>query len=93
MSLAIIKPVITEKSINLAGRGVYCFEVTNSLNKLQIAKAVKGQFSVDVIKVRTSTLKGKRKRFRGEWGVRANKKRAYVSLKDGQKIALFEESA
>lgn len=91
-SLVTIKPIVTEKSMMLASSGTYMFEVVRSANKHMIADAIEKQFKVEVDTVRTSNLKGKTLRFRGKKGSRADKKRAFVSLKKGQKIAIFEES-
>lgn len=85
-----LKPVITEKSMNLAGSGVYLFDVSLASNKPLVAKAVKEQFKVDVTDVRIAITKGKIKRFRGVAGQRKDKKRAYVTVKKGQKIAVFD---
>ncbi|MEI8073010.1 MAG: 50S ribosomal protein L23 [Candidatus Saccharibacteria bacterium] len=92
MKQLILKPIISEKSISLAGTGTYMFEVPLSANKLMVTDAVSKSFKVDVINVRTSVLKGKVKKFKGQSGTRKNVKRAFVTVKDGQKISIFEES-
>lgn len=74
----------------MAGAGVYMFEANKAANKLEIAAEVTKLFKVDVIKVRTMVLKGKTKRFKNITGKRSDKKRAYVTLKDGQKISVFD---
>lgn len=88
----IIKPIISEKSIMLAGTGTYMFEVPNTANKLTVANAVHKNFKVDVTAVRISILKGKTKSFKGIKGTRSSAKRAFVTVKDGQKISVFEEN-
>ena len=85
-----LKPVITEKSMNLASKGVYMFDVNSKANKPLVAKAVKEQFKVDAEAVRISITKGKIKRFKGVEGQRKDNKRAYVTVKKGQKISVFE---
>ena len=85
-----LKPVITEKSMNLASKGVYLFDVNSKANKPLVAKAVKEQFKVDAEAVRISITKGKIKRFKGVEGQRKDNKRAYVTVKKGQKISVFE---
>lgn len=92
MNSLLIKPIITEKSMNQASNGTYMFEVPKSANKITIKSAVNKQFKVEVIDVRISVLKGKIKKFRGHTGKRIDKKRAYVTIKKGQKIDAFEES-
>jgi len=88
-----LKPVITEKSMNLASKGVYMFDVNPRANKPLVAKAVKEQFKVDATKVRMAITKGKIKRFRGVEGQRNDSKVAYVTVKKGQKISAFETQA
>ena len=85
-----LKPVITEKSMNLASKGVYMFDVNSKANKPLVAKAVKEQFKVDAEAVRILITKGKIKRFKGVEGQRKDNKRAYVTVKKGQKISVFE---
>ena len=93
MNLVIVKPIISEKSMRLAATGTYMFDVPKNSNKLLVAESVAKNFKVDVEKVRMSVLKGKVKKFKGQSGRRSDKKRAFVTVKSGQKIAVFEESA
>lgn len=85
-----MKPIITEKSMRLASSGTYMFDVNPTANKPMIVKAAKEQFKVDAINVRISILKGKEKRLKGIVGTRSDRKRAYVTVKKGQKISVFE---
>jgi len=85
------RPVVTEKSMGLAGESKYVFEVDITSNKIEIAQAVGKIFSVDVVKVNTLTVKGKSKRMgRLPEGKTADWKKAYVTLKPGQRIEIFE---
>ena len=85
------RPLITEKSMSLAGLGKYVFEVDISSNKIEIGQAVHQIFSVDVVKVNTLRVKGKTKRMgRFPEGKTADWKKAYVTLKPGQRIQVFE---
>ena len=85
------RPLITEKSMGLAGLGKYAFEVDINSNKIEIGAAVKQIFSVDVVKVNTLRVKGKTKRMgRFPEGKTADWKKAYVTLKPGQRIQVFE---
>ena len=90
MTTVVLKPVITEKSMRLAGSGIYLFNVSMSANKPLVAKAVKEQFKVDAIKVRIAITKGKIKKVKGVTGKRKDNKRAYVTVKKGQKISVFD---
>jgi large subunit ribosomal protein L23 len=91
----LIKPLITEKVTETQEqKNLYGFVVALDANKIEIANAVEKKFNVDVVKVRTIRNKGKTKtQFtrRGRFTGRSSKfKKAYVILKEGQKIDLFE---
>ncbi len=91
----LIRPLITEKAMNLQERrNQYAFEVARDANKLEIKHAVETKFNVTVEKVRTINVKGKRKRLntrRGmTFGRRSSWKKAIVTLKEGDRIELFE---
>ena len=85
------RPLITEKSMDIAGSGKYAFEVDINSNKIEIAEAVHKIFSVDVTNVNTLRVKGKAKRVgRFPEGKTPDWKKAYVTLKPGQRIDIFE---
>ena len=86
----IIKPVITEKSMNLQAENKYTFYVDTKANKTEIKNAIEKIFEVDVLKVNTINVKGKMKRVGRYVGRTAEKKKAIVYLKPGQTIKLFE---
>jgi large subunit ribosomal protein L23 len=91
----IIKPRISEKAYGLSQTAnVYVFEVPADANKLSVADAVAAQFEVTVTDVNIANAKGKtkqqyRKRGRRTTGKKPDIKKAYVSLKEGDKIAIF----
>lgn len=90
--IILYRPIITEKSMKLAAQGLYTFEVDKKAKKPQITKAVEGQFKVDVVKVKTANTKSEvkmQRRVRRYYQTPGLKK-AYVVLKKGQKITLFE---
>jgi large subunit ribosomal protein L23 len=66
------------------------FEVARDANKIEIKYAVEKLWNVDVIKVRTSVVRGKQKRVGRYVGRISNWKRALVTLAAGQKIEFFE---
>jgi large subunit ribosomal protein L23 len=66
------------------------FEVVRDANKLEIRHAVEKLWKVDVLKVRTSIVRGKEKRLGRSVGRRANWKKALVTLAPGQNIEFFE---
>lgn len=80
------KPVITEKATMVSEANAVVFEVAMSANKPQIKEAVEALFGVKVKAVNTTITKGKHKRFRGKPGVRADVKKAYVTLVEGNTI-------
>ena len=85
------RPLETEKGTHLRTlQNVYLFEVNKAANKLQIRKAIEQLFGVHVTGVRTVIGHGKVVRRGMNLGKKRNMKKAYVSLKEGEKIALFE---
>lgn len=80
------KPIITEKSTMASENGAVVFEVAIDANKPQIKEAVEALFGVKVKAVNTTITKGKVKRFRGSLGKRADVKKAYVTLAEGNTI-------
>jgi len=86
----ILKPVITERSMELIGENKYTFWVDRRANKVEIKKAIEELFDVKVEKVSTMNLKGKRKRMGRYEGRTPARKKAIVKLKEGDKIELFE---
>jgi large subunit ribosomal protein L23 len=81
--------MLTEKAMTLRDRSVnpeYVFEVARSANKIEIARAVEAIFNVEVAKVNTVLMKGKLRRQGRFAGRSSNWKKAYVILKEGQKL-------
>jgi large subunit ribosomal protein L23 len=87
----IIRPVVSEKSYAAYDSDVYTFIVAADANKIEIKQAIETIFSVKVTNVNTLNRHGKRKRNRrtGNWGSRADQKRAIVSLAEGDRIEIF----
>lgn len=87
----ILKPLINEKSSSLeAAQNTYVFSVKSDANKLQIKEAVEKFFGVKVADVRTLCSRGKYKRFGRFYARRANTKKAFVRLAEGQSINFLE---
>ena len=80
------KPIITEKATMASEAGAVVFQVAMDATKPQIKEAVEAVFGVKVKAVNTTITKGKTKRFRGRPGVRSDKKKAYVTLEEGNTI-------
>ena len=87
----IIRPIVSEKSYASYDENIYTFLVAPSANKIQIRQAIETIFDVKVTNVNTLNRRGKRKRNRrtGEYGKRADQKRAIMSLADGDHIEIF----
>jgi large subunit ribosomal protein L23 len=85
------RPLITEKNERAreAARH-YAFEVHREATKIQVKQAVEKLFNVHVLAVRTAIARGKNKRVGRNVGQRPNWKKAFVTLKEGETIALFE---
>lgn len=90
----IVRPIISEKSMDESGHGKYTFEVHGDATKIQIRAAVEELFDVSVTKVNVLTTKAKEKRRGTKRGRIAGWtspwRKATVTLAAGQKIALFE---
>jgi large subunit ribosomal protein L23 len=93
----VLRPVISEKSIDESGRGKYTFAVHQDANKIQIKAAIEELYkkeAVTVVSVNVLTTKAKEKRR----GTRRGRiighttpwRKAIVTLAPGQKIEFFE---
>lgn len=87
----ILSPLITEKSSRELGRGMYTFVVDRTATKVDVRIAIEKLFKVKVKSVNTVSVKGK---IRGTWGKGVGRtkawKKAYVTLREGQKIESLE---
>ena len=88
----IIRPIISEKSMDQLADKKYTFEVAKGANKIEIKKAVEEIFKGTVVEsVTTSIVKGKIKRMGATSGKRADWKKATVKLsQDSKTIEFFE---
>lgn len=90
----IIKPVISELSMDQIAERKYTFRVAKCANKIEIKKAIEEIFDVKVEKVTTANVLGKVKRMGRYEGRRANWKKAVVKLTaDSKTIEFFEGMA
>ncbi|HLC18538.1 MAG TPA: 50S ribosomal protein L23 [Thermodesulfobacteriota bacterium] len=84
-------PVITEKSMHKTAEGnKVVFWVDPSATKGDVKEAVEKIFNVKVLDVNTQRVAGKIKRMGRFAGRRPTRKKAYVTLKEGDRIGLFE---
>lgn len=84
-------PVITEKASVSLTVNKYVFYVDPSMNKIQIANAVKKEFGVKVLDVNIMVVKGKVKGRGRVVGKRPDRKKAIVTLAPGEHIAAIKE--
>lgn len=85
-------PLITEKATVLKDADqTVCFRVARDATKTEIKSAVEKLFSVKVASVRTSRMTGKLKRYGRFEGKRPDWKKAYVTLREGEKMIEFFE--
>ena len=88
------RPLVTEKTSILREDGrTLVFQVAPGANKTEIRRAVETLFGAKVASVRTSIAHGKVKRQGRFAGRRSDWKKAFVKLRDGEKIPEFLEGA
>lgn len=86
----ILKPIITEDSMERLENGKYTFKVAKDATKVEIAKAVETLFDVKVAKVNTISVKGKAKRMGRFVGYRSDWKKAIVTVEGDKTIEFFD---
>ncbi|HHZ02965.1 MAG TPA: 50S ribosomal protein L23 [Tissierellia bacterium] len=87
----IIRPIVTEASMNAMAEKKYTFVVDKKSNKTEIKNAVEKIFGVKVAKVNTMNMKGKKKRMGIHVGKRPDWKKAIVTLTEESKTIEFFE--
>ena len=88
----IIKPIVSEKSMDQLADRKYTFKVAPNANKIEIKRAVEEIFGVEVEKVTTANILGKVKRMGATSGKRADWKKAIVKLTANSKTIEFFDS-
>jgi large subunit ribosomal protein L23 len=89
----VIRPVITEKSTWLKEKNrEVCFEVDPRANKSEIKKAAEQLFKIKVERVRIQNKRGKKRRVGRKEGRKKNWKKAYIKLKEGEKMIEYFEA-
>ena len=86
----IIKPVLSEKTTDMAEQNKYVFRVSMKANKHSIKKAIKEIFNVNPVKINVMKVRGRKKRVRYQYGYTTSWKKAIITLKKGDKIEIFE---
>jgi large subunit ribosomal protein L23 len=80
----VIRPLLTEKSMDLQRLGKYTFEVARDATKIEIQKAIETLGQCRVEKVNTLNVKGKLRRTRRGYARTAGWKKAVVTLRPGE---------
>ncbi len=90
LSETVIKPIVTEKTLALEPESKYVFRANKKASKGAIALEVKRLYDVDVVKVNTMIMPGKKRRIVGTRNFIKTRgwKKVVVKLKEGQKIDL-----
>ena len=86
----LVEPWITEKTHELMSENKYVFRVTKDSTKKQVKKAIENLYSVEVINVNIVNIHPKKRRFGTKIGKKAGFKKAIATLKDGDKIKMYE---
>ena len=84
----IISPIVTEKSTSLSEFNKVVFKVHRGSSKGSIKKSIEKIFKVNVVKINTINLKGKSKMIKNKKTFKPGYKKAIITLKKGQSIAL-----
>ena len=88
----IIKPIITEASMEDLRVGKYTFMVAKTANKIEVKDAVEEIFGVKVAKVNTMHVRGRYRRMGRNEGTTPAWKKAIVTLAEGSKTIAFFDS-
>lgn len=97
LSTILVTPVTTEKAYGLSQKNVYVFSVPVAANKNEIVDAIKAQYEVEIVAIKTLVQTGKSVRFsRGKnrypgTTTRSDSKKAYVTLAAGSSLSIFEQ--
>ena len=82
----ILSPSITEKGTMVSASNQIVFNVARDATKTEIKKAIEGLFGVKVKAVNTLVRKRKLRTFRGRKSLLGDKKKAYVTLAEGERL-------
>ena len=86
----ILRPVVSEKTYQLAAADKYTFRVHKSAHKTQIRQAIERLFDVHVVEVRTVSVRSKPKRRGLTTGRSPEWKKAIVQVRPGETIPVFQ---
>jgi large subunit ribosomal protein L23 len=94
-SRIIIAPIVSEKSMSDVAKNRYTFKVEVKANKDEIRKEISRKFKVDILKISTIIIKGRKYKSgaRRSEVLQSPFKKAIVTVKVGQKISIFDQGA
>lgn len=84
----LVRPIITEKTMGQAGANCFTFEIHPKATKTMVKTAVEKIFDVKVVKITTGKNPGKKRRRGRHVGYSATKKKATVTLREGDQIEI-----
>ncbi len=90
MSYVIKRPLVTEKNNFLAAKNIYVFEVNRQASKPSIKSHIEKYFNVKVASVKTLVGRSRARRTRSGVGKVSYWKKAFIRLKPGEQIGVFE---
>ena len=86
----LLRPVLTEKTSLLQAHGQYTFAVANDATKVDVARAIRDLYGVKPVQIRIVNVEGKMVRFGRSQGREKRVKKAVVTLKSGDSLAVLE---
>jgi large subunit ribosomal protein L23 len=86
----LLRPVLSEKAVGEIQAGKYAFFVHPSANRTQVKDAVERVFNVEVVKINIANVRPKDKRLGRYVGKTPQRKKAIVTLAEGQRIQQLE---
>lgn len=93
MHRVLVQPLLTEKITGLREKtNTVSFVVHSEANRVQIKQAVETLLKVKVEKVNVMNVRGKVKRLGRFSGKRSDWKKAFVTLKEGEKLEMYESA-
>ena len=86
----LIEPWITEKAHEEMAANKYIFRIAGKANKKNVKKSIEQLYGVGVIKINIINIPAKKRKFGAKTGWKSGYKKAMITLKEGDKIELFE---
>jgi large subunit ribosomal protein L23 len=86
----LVKPLISEKATFLGSENKYVFEVSQKSNKKEIRQAIEGVYGVKPVRIHIVNVKGKEKKYGRTVGRTKDRKKAIITLREGESIQVYE---